>query len=60
MTFSLSSHDKLVPEDLRTAFADLVQQEIDTRDPAQGAKLLYEEEPRQLEFHFSFAKQSIS
>ena len=51
-----SDKQQFAPEELRTAFADLVQEVIDSRDPAEGAELLYDDEPEQLSFNFSISK----
>ena len=36
-----SDKQQFAPEELRTAFADLVQEVIDSRDPAEGAESQY-------------------
>ena len=55
MNFSLSN--TIVPRDLRTAFRDLIRKEIDSRDPAEGAKLALRDEPEQMRFNFTYTKK---
>ena len=50
MHFSFMSK-KMVNDDLRSAFAELIRPELTAREPAEGVALL-DEEPEQLAIHF--------
>lgn len=57
MQFSSNTLTKLVPEEVRSAYDDLVQQEVAAQDPAVGIKALFNDEPEQLSFSFTFPKK---
>jgi hypothetical protein len=58
MNFSLTSSKDLLSNDLREAFAGLLQQELAAREPSQAVKLLYSTEPEQLNFNFTCSKKA--
>jgi hypothetical protein len=58
MNFSLTSNKELIPDDLRTAFAELIRGESAAREPSQAVKLLYSTEPEQLNFNFTCSKKA--
>ena len=60
MNFSLISSKDLISDDIRTAFKDMVQEELVARAPAQGVTLLKAKEPEQLEFNFDSVKKVLS
>ena len=57
MNFSLTSSKGLISDDLRTAFAQLIRDEIPAREPSQAVKLLHGTEPSQLNFNFTCSKK---
>lgn len=60
MKFTLTSGKEFLPNELREEFTNMIKQEIDARDPAEGARLLYDEEPEQLQFNFTFSSKTSS
>ena len=60
MDFTLSCNKAFVPDDLRTTFKELVRTELAAIDPTRAAKLLFKDEPEQLEFNFSSSTESLS
>lgn len=57
MQFSSSTFTTLVPEEVRSAYDDLLQREIAAQDPTVGVKALFNDEPEQLSFSFTFPKK---
>lgn len=57
MNFSLVSNSEFIPDELRTAFKELVRKEIDAREPAQGAKML--DSTDQIELSFKIPKKTL-
>ena len=58
MKFYTTSSKDLISKDMRSAFSDMVQQELAAREPAEGVKLL-NAEPEQLVFDLSFKKKQV-
>jgi len=55
MNFSLHSTMVLVPQDIRAEFDELMRREINSQEPSEGVKALYDKEPEQLKFDFTFS-----
>lgn len=60
MTFSLTANSTILPDDEREAFNELVKKEIDACEPQKGVEVLYDKEPKQGRFHFTFSKMTHS
>ena len=57
MNFSYTSTKVFLPEELRTAFNDFLQEQVATEGPERQVEMLFNTEPEQLSFHFEVPKQ---
>ena len=57
MNISLTTSKTLVSDEIRTAYKQVIRDEIAARDPAQGIKILFDDEPPQLKFDFKIHKK---
>jgi len=56
MNFSFSSNKILFPDEMKTAFNDLIQKQIAAEGPERQVEMLFNTEPEQLSFHFEIPK----
>jgi hypothetical protein len=57
MQFSSNTFTTFVPEEIRSAYDDLKQNEIAAQGPSAGVKALFSDEPEQLSFSFKLPKE---
>ena len=58
--YTLFSSETILTDDLREEFKNMVQDEFNARGPDAAVEHLYNDEPEQLKFHFSFSPKTNS
>jgi hypothetical protein len=57
MNFFITSNKITMPEEMRMAFDQILQQETAAQGPERQVEILFNTEPEQLSFQFKFPKK---